>query len=110
MVSTTFVKQSHLKLTLPEAEFASEVETTGNIEVVIDQNGFYTINEKKLINTNPETLKSALINLSENNFTMPLTITSDANAPYQAVVTIIDIGGKLGFSKINVTTEKKTVE
>lgn len=106
MVSTSFVKETHLSLNLPKAEKSAISNPEKNdIEVVIDQNGFYRINSKMLVDTKSETISSALKNLSGQNYSRPLTIAADANAPYQAIVTIIDIGGQLGFSKINITTQ-----
>lgn len=111
MVSTSFVKESHLTLNLPKAVNASSSDgRKGSLEVIIDQNGFYRIADKSLIDDSPATLGSALKHLSGENYSQPLTITADADAPYQAVVRIIDIGGKLGFSQINITTQEEDAE
>lgn len=105
MVSTSFIKETHLSLNLPKALSGEEqVQESAALEVIIDVNGFYQINGRALVNTDTETLESALKNLSENDLSKPITITSDANAPYQSVVSVIDIAGSLGFSKINITT------
>ena len=109
MVSTSFVKETHLSINLPKAINGEEkVQETAAMEVIIDVNGFYRIDGKALVNTDSETLRSALKNLSGANYSMPITITSDANAPYQAVVTVIDIAGALGFGKMNITTQSDT--
>ena len=106
MVSTSFVKESHLKLNLPRAEHTQSTDgRSASLEVIVDQNGFYRIADKSLIDNSAKTLRSALRHLSGENFSQPLTITADATAPYQAVVRIIDIGGKLGFAQINITTQ-----
>ncbi len=109
MVSTSFVKETHLSINLPKAINGEEkVQETAAMEVIIDVNGFYRIDGKALVDTDSETLRSALKNLSGANYSMPITITSDANAPYQAVVTVIDIAGALGFGKMNITTQSDT--
>ncbi|MBT8138763.1 MAG: biopolymer transporter ExbD [Gammaproteobacteria bacterium] len=111
MVSTSFVKESHLTLNLPRATNSQSSDgRTGSLEVVIDQNGFYRIADKSLIDDSVATLSSALRNLSGENYQQPLTITADAGAPYQAVVRVIDIGGKLGFSQVNITTQDEDAE
>lgn len=105
MVSTSFIKETHLSINLPKALSGEEqVQEAAALEVIIDVNGFYQINGRALVNTDTETLESALKSLSENDFSKPITITSDANAPYQSVVSVIDIAGALGFSKVNITT------
>ena len=105
MVSTSFIKETHLSINLPKALSGEEqVQEAAALEVIIDANGFYQINGRALVNTDTETLQSALKSLSENDISKPITVTSDANAPYQAVVSVIDIAGSMGFSKINITT------
>lgn len=111
MVSTSFVKESHLTLNLPKAINSSSSDgRTGSLEVIVDPNGFYRIADKSLVDNSVATLRSALKNLSGENYKQPLTITADAGAPYQSIVRIIDIGGKLGFSQINITTQEDDAE
>jgi len=109
MVSTSFTSETHLTLTLPEAVYAEKApEDRPRLDVVVDKNGFYRVAEQALVDTRPETLASALRNLSEDNLALPIEITADALAPYQAVVQIIDIAGELGFVQINLTTQPKS--
>jgi biopolymer transport protein ExbD len=107
MVSTSFIKETHLTLNLPTAVNAEEAinESVLSLEVIIDNNGFYRIGGRALINTDSETLESALENLSQGDLSTPLTVTADATSPYQAVVKLIDIAGGMGFTKINITTQ-----
>ena len=107
MVSTSFIKETHLTLNLPTAVNAEEAinESVLSLEVIIDNNGFYRIGGRALINTDRETLESALENLSQGDLSTPLTVTADASSPYQAVVKLIDIAGGMGFTKINITTQ-----
>ncbi len=42
--------------------------------------------------------------LSGGNTKLPLTISADANARHQHVVTAMDVAGQLGFVKINIAT------
>ena len=105
MVSTSFSNETRLTLTLPEAVYAEQVPADAKaLSVVVDKNGFYRVNDKALPDIDTETLASALRNLSQQDFNLPLEISADANAPYQAVVSVIDIAGELGFVQINLTT------
>lgn len=107
MVSTSFIKETHLSINLPKAAFAEQQldRTLAPLEVVIDSNGFYRIDGRSLVDNDSETIESALKNLSAGDYNTPLTITADATAPYQSVVTIIDIAGEMGFAKMNITTQ-----
>jgi biopolymer transport protein ExbD len=41
---------------------------------------------------------------------MPLTISADADAKHQHVVTAMDVAGRLGFTRISIATVNDPVE
>jgi biopolymer transport protein ExbD len=105
MVSTSFVKQSQITIRLPEAESASVVEEIPEqLDIMITEQGTYLVNGRELINSRPETIRNALQKVSGGNTNLPLTISADANARHQHVVTAMDVAGKLGFVKISIAT------
>ena len=105
MVSTSFVKQSQITISLPEAESAAQVEEVPEqIDIMISANGMYIINGRELINSRPETIRNALRRVSAGDYSLPLTISADANARHQYVVTAMDVAGRLGFVQINIAT------
>lgn len=105
MVSTSFVKQSQITIRLPEAESASVVEEfPQQLDIMITEQGTYLVNGRELINSRPETIRNALQKVSGGNTNLPLTISADANARHQHVVTAMDVAGKLGFVKISIAT------
>ncbi|MGB5246304.1 MAG: biopolymer transporter ExbD [Woeseia sp.] len=105
MVSTSFVKQSQISIRLPQAESTAVVEETPeSLEIMITEQGTYLINGRELINNRPETIRNALEKLSNGDTTLPLTISADASAKHQHVVTAMDVAGRLGFSKISIAT------
>ncbi len=105
MVSTSFVKQSQISISLPEAESASVIEEfPEQLDIMITEQGTYLVNGRELINSRPETIRNALQKVSGGNTNLPLTISADANARHQHVVTAMDVAGKLGFVKISIAT------
>jgi len=105
MVSTSFVKASKITINLPEVESATFVEKSPDeIDVMITETGIYLVNGRELINSRPETLRNAIQKLSNGNTDLPLTISADANAKHQHVVTAMDIAGRLGFVRISIAT------
>ena len=105
MVSTSFVKQSQISIRLPDADSAAIVEEVAEqLDIMITEQGTFLINGRELINSRPETIRNALQKLSGGNTNLPLTISADANARHQHVVTAMDVAGKLGFVKINIAT------
>jgi len=111
MVSTSFVKQSQIQLRLPEADSPAIVEEIPDqIDIMITEVGTYFVNGRELINTRPETIRNALQKISGGNNRLPLTISADANARHQDVVTAMDVAGRLGFTQINIATVNDTAD
>ncbi len=111
MVSTSFVKQSQIAIRLPEADSAPVVEEPPQqIDIMITETGVYLINNRELINNRPETIRNALQKVSAGDNSLPLTISADANAKHQHVVTAMDVAGRLGFTQISIATVNDPVE
>lgn len=105
MVSTSFVKQSQITIRLPEAESGARTEEPPErIDIMITESGTFLINGRELINNRPETIRNALQKISGGDNQLPLTISADANARHQYVVTAMDVAGRLGFVSINIAT------
>ncbi|MDJ0759725.1 MAG: biopolymer transporter ExbD [Woeseiaceae bacterium] len=105
MVSTSFVKQSQIAINLPESDSASAVEEVADqVDIMITEAGTFLVNGRELVNSRPETIRNALQKVSGGNSDLPLTISADANARHQYVVTAMDVAGKLGFTTINIAT------
>ncbi len=111
MVSTSFVKQSQITIRLPQADSSAVVEEfPEQLDIMITEQGTYLINGRELINTRPETIRNALQKLSGGNTRLPLTISADANARHQHVVTAMDVAGRLVFVKISIATVNDPTE
>ena len=111
MVSTSFVKQSQITISLPEAESPSVVEESPEqIDIMITETGRFLVNGRELINNRAETIRNALQKTSNGDNSLPLTISADANAKHQFVVTAMDVAGRLGFKQINIATVNDPVE
>ena len=110
MVSTTFTKETHLSVDLPEAVGEASTETQEQLDVVISAQGHFSVNGHSLVNNKVETLKSALEKLSQGNTKLPLSITADANTPHQFVVTAMDAAGQMGFVQLSITSRQPDPE
>jgi len=105
MVSTSFVKQSQISISLPETEHATvTTEVDEQIDIMITRTGTYLVNGRELVNNRPETIRNALRMVSAGNSSLPLTISADASARHQDVVTAMDVAGRLGFVHIRIAT------
>ena len=105
MVSTSFVKQSQIAISLPQADISAVIEEVPEqIDIMITETGTFLVNGRELINSRVETIRNALQKVSGGNNSLPLTISADANAKHQDVVTAMDIAGRLGFARISIAT------
>lgn len=106
MLSSTFTKETHLGVELPEATGTPSVDDKQKIEIVIGEQGSFSINGQSLVNNEVETLKSAILKVSEGKTDLPLLLTADAKTPHQYVVTAMDVAGQLGFARISITSRQ----
>ncbi|KAA0696946.1 biopolymer transporter ExbD [Halopseudomonas laoshanensis] len=108
MVSTTFTRETQLKLDLPQAASGQQVDSaeTQQIELVISATGDIAINQKALAAPSMDTLKTALERESAGDNSLPLIITADAQTPHQAVIMAMDAAGQLGFTRLRLTTSE----
>jgi len=107
MVSTSFTKESELKIALPQAELDSMAEIEPELEILITASGSYYLNEKELINNDPSTLREAILSEIGDDTNVPLTIRADGTTTHQSVVVAMDVAGKLGLSNMNIVTIKQ---
>lgn len=111
MVSTSFVKQSQINISLPQADSATITEEPPEqIDIMITETGVYLINGRELINNRPQTIRNALQKIAAGRNDLPLTISADANAKHQHVVTAMDVAGRLGFTQISIATVNDPAE
>ena len=107
MISTTFQREGRVKVQLPQA---SSIPMPGGTHdpliVTVTAEGAYRVNERTLINSNPDTLRAALLKEAGND-RGPLTIRADARSTHQSVVTAMDVAGRLGFSQLNIATVRQ---
>jgi len=107
MVSTTFTRETQLKLDLPQAASGEPVEIQEQqIELTISASGEVAINDKALLAPSLDTLKAALQRESGGDNNLPLIITADAQTPHQSVIMAMDAAGQLGFSRLRLTTSE----
>lgn len=106
MVSTTFQKESQLRIQLPEAGQQAGAEAREPVEVVISAEGQYAVGGRELGDNDMETLIDALESRSDGDEDQPLVLRADARAPHQAVVRAMDAAGRLGLHNLSIATSR----
>jgi biopolymer transport protein ExbD len=104
MVSTTFQQEGRVKIHLPQASDIPQPRGAQEpLVITVTADGNYRINERTLINSTPDVLREALLKQAGTE-RGPITIRADARATHQAVVTAMDVAGRLGFVELNIAT------
>ena len=108
MVSTTFIRETQLKIDLPEAAGELQEIEEAIIEITVDRLGDYAVNDRLLVNSEISTLIRALEEVLSTAAApgSRLIITADANAAHQSVVRAMDAAGKVGLTRISITTQQ----
>lgn len=104
MVSTTFDREARLHIELPEASAEAAQAPDDVLEIAINEEGDYFINEQKVVNRKPETLKKAIQETIGKRRDLPVIIRADGRTPHQAVVTAMDATSKLGLLELSLAT------
>lgn len=105
MVSTTFTKETHLKIDLPEATGDIQQDVAEHVEVLIDAQGNYSVNGQALLNNQTVTLRAAIDEVGSGDVKKPFIITADENSSHKSVVTVMDVAGQLGYINLSITTQ-----
>jgi len=105
MVSTTFTRESQISIDLPESSTEAVEPDETSIEVTIDDQGRYYVNQQLVVNKKFETLKQAL-RLAIGDIEKPsLIINADAKSTHQSVVTAMDAARQLGIVHLSLATQ-----
>jgi biopolymer transport protein ExbD len=104
MVSTTFNQEGRVKVQLPQASAIPQQRGAHEpLVITVTAEGGYRVNERSLINASPDTLRAAILKEAGSD-RGPLTIRADGRSTHQAVVTAMDVAGRLGFAQLNIAT------
>lgn len=104
MVSTTFTRETELKVQLPEAGGEAVEQPADAVEVVVSADGRYFVNERAVVNSELATLRRAIEKAAGGRRDVPLVIRADARAEHQAVVRAMDAAGRAGFERLSIAT------
>ena len=100
MVTTTFNRETQLKIELPQAS-GEQKKAVDLLEVIIDSKSRFFVNQKELVNSGITTLKKALKQAAGDGESLSLLISADGQATHQSVITVLDAASQLGL--VNVT-------
>ena len=107
MVSTTFERESVLKVDLPEASSVEQrEEIPDSLELVIDSEGRMYLNDQRLIDSEEHTIRAAIEQLAGEERDLPMVLRADRLTPHHFVVTAMDVAAQLGFVNLSIATDR----
>lgn len=107
VVSTTFSKFSELKINLPIAEANQSKDKDDSINIIITEDGQYSINERIIEAVSLEKLVLELKAESDGKTDMPVIINADAMTTHQSVVDVMEASRLVGLNRITFSTKVK---
>ena len=110
MVSTTFDRESEIEIMLPQASSDKKIPDDFVIQVTVDAEGTFYVNNKRVVNTKLATLMKALKEVAGDHKDPPIILSADAKTPHQFVITVMDAASRLGFVHVNFATTRMNEE
>ena len=103
MLSSSFVHPSRIRITLPHASVTAK-PGPAPITVTVTRTGTVLVNDHALVNNRAKTLRAALAKVAGSKRDIPIMVRADAHASTQSMVTVMDVAGSLGFTRVNIMT------
>ena len=105
VVTTTFTRETQLRVDLPEAVSGTPADDQSKpLDITISADGVFSVNNQILPKSDLASLMDALQKEANGDTSRPLSISADGKTAHQSVVTAMDAAGKLGFSHLRMTT------
>ncbi len=104
MVTTTFREESQIEINLPQASNEPTESVGQPLEILIDKEGRYYIDNVLVVNTQLDTLKRALRKAMDGRDAPPVIVSADAMSPHQSVVTAMDAARQVGLIHLSIAT------
>lgn len=110
MITTTFEREAQLQVSLPEASSEPAEAPAKALEITINVNGDFFINDQQVLNPRPETLRRAIVQTIGDRRDLSVIVRADARSPVQSVVTAMDVTGQLGLTQLSLATSQPAGE
>jgi biopolymer transport protein ExbD len=104
VLTTTFARETALTINLPKAVSGANATQAPAMELVIDADGQYAVNKKRLTSVDLSAIKQALQDAGAQENSV-LTISADRNARHQALITALDAASALGLTHISIAAQ-----
>ena len=106
MVTTTFVSETIIDLTLPEAAYGQSVDAeSAAVSLSVDKDGRYSVNGVLLDQHDRSAIaESLLLNTRPGDTSQVIILSADSKSEYQSIVTALDALSSVGLYNIAMKT------
>ena len=109
MVTTTYSKFTALEVTLPTADADKAIQQPFEINVAVDPQGNYAVNNIRVAsreaNGLAEEMKAALVGVSPGQKGPVVIINADATAAHQSVINVLEAARLAGFDRVTFAAQ-----
>ncbi len=105
MLSTTYSKFTELQLTLPVADAEQQRDHPREVIVAVAADGRYAVNKTAVEGKGVDAIALALKAAATAGRDSVVIISADANAPHQAVISVMEAARRVGLSQITFATQ-----
>ncbi|MDA8456066.1 biopolymer transporter ExbD [Acidovorax sp. GBBC 3334] len=105
MLSTTYSKFTELQLTLPVADAEQQRDHPKEVIVAVSPDGRYAVNKAAVDGKGVDAIAQALTAAATAGRESVVIISADANAPHQAVISVMEAARRVGLSQITFATQ-----
>jgi len=109
MVSTTYSKFTALQVTLPTADADKAVQQPFEINVAVDPQGNYAVNNTRVTSREAsglaDELKASLIGITVGQKGPVVIINADATAAHQSVINVLEAARLAGFDRVTFAAQ-----
>ena len=104
MLTTTYVARDGLRINLPQAKISQGQDTVSTLKVRVGANGEAALNGVRFPQGASGALAKALLSAAGQQSNVRVVIDADAQAPHQAVITVMEAAGLAGISQLHFST------
>ncbi len=109
MISTTYSRFTELQITLPTADADKAIDRPFEINVAVDSQGRYAVNNVQIAFRDAiglaEELKNAANGAGETKKDPIVVINADATAAHQSVINVLEAARLAGFGRVTFAAQ-----
>jgi biopolymer transport protein ExbD len=105
MITTTYSKYTALQITLPTADAEKAVQQPQEVNVVVDAQGRYAINNVPIAYRDVAQLSESLRQAAGQNKEVVVIINADALAAHQSVINVLEAARQAGMPQVSFAAQ-----